>query len=242
MKAETTCCVGCMDFRLMDVNGYRNAGGTVGGIDFTDQSISAVRITVHRDCGGLKATAAVLDGKDLGLTAEAARLFEDRFVKYFRNNGFEGAARPEGSYDPEKMARMEEFNRALQERLARQALAAAGRSDVTVTADLVDVPRGLHADLVVVLIGSSPKTDAQVLGEAGTKPGEAYLVRGSSLADVLASVELAAKVMGKERFVVMNGNQQLLGTAQAFAKNTLPVIAGSEASISLVSSGKARIR
>lgn len=231
-----------MDFRLMDINGYRNAGGAVAGLDIAGPSIKAVEIVVHKDCGGLKAAAAVLDGKDLGLSPEAAGLFEERFVRFFRNNGFEGITKPDGSYDQGKMTRMEEFNRTLQERLAKEMLSAAGRKGAAVTAQLVDVPRGIHADIVVVVIGNSPKADAEVLRDAGTRPGEAYLVRGGSLADVMSSVELAAKVMGKEKFVIMNGNLQSVAAAEKYAKDTLPMVAGANASISLVRNGKAKVR
>lgn len=217
----TTMRVACMDFRLgVEGSSFRNAGGSIAGLEI-GQDVDVIGITVHRDCGGLKAVAAILDGADLGLSTEAAKLFEERFVKFFRNQGFEGTTKSGGTYDQAKLAKMEQFNRDLQERLVREYLARIGRTDVDVVVELVDVPRDRHADTVDVLVGKTDADDAKLASstkrdgeKAAPGVGHAYFVRGESIRDVLASIELAVKVMKKPdiRLVAASGNVSAVQT------------------------------
>lgn len=197
-KKEVAVEVACMDFR--DPTGeFKNAGASVEVI--REQIIKKysnpeekvpLNINCHIDCGAVKAAAMVLDGADLGLSRESAEAFERTFVRYFRGEGFEGATN-----DHAKLQKMYEFNRQLQERLAKEILAGIGRSDVEVNARLIDVPMGLHADTVVVALGRSGKSNSDTLKAAGSVTGEAYLIRSATADEVAASLEIAKKVMGK---------------------------------------------
>ncbi|MHB1830667.1 MAG: hypothetical protein ACYCO0_04720 [Candidatus Micrarchaeaceae archaeon] len=205
---------------------YRNAGGVVKALqpeikgEFTEHpKITALEITVHRDCGGIKAAAAILDGADLNISIESLTLFEETFVKYFRGHGFEGA-----STDQQKMKRMEEFNRDLQESQAREILRQSGREDVQVNAQLVSVPTGLHVDTVIVVMGRLPNTmldknesvlhigcmdfrllgifkDDEIAKLSGLGKGHAYVIMAETVDGASPSLELAVKVMGKRSIV-----------------------------------------
>jgi hypothetical protein len=179
----------CMDFRVDGTYNNRNAGGK-GSFENVDEA----DITVHEDCGAVKAAAKILAGEDLGLSPEALKRFEETFVKYFRGKGFENAVKPDGTYDEKILNEMYSFNRDLQEQLAIEA----GIPKERVKVRLIDVPRDLHSDTVTVLIGNSNKTDSEVLQAAGTRQGESYLIREETVKDAIDSVELAVILMEKE--------------------------------------------
>lgn len=191
------CNCGCMDFRLRnDSFTDRNAGGTVSGIKFPG-GLKRVEVTVHRDCGGIKAAALIIDGKNLGLSPEAAELFEQNFVKYFREGNFQGAVKKDGSFDPAVLKMMEEFNLHLQERLVDEKLSSSvGRIPRIVT--LAEVPSGLHADTVTVLVGKSPVKDSELARTVGSEIGKTYIIRADDKNGVLPSLELSVLLMGKK--------------------------------------------
>lgn len=195
--------LGCMDFRLEGPFDCRNAGGAAPGLRKEIEGSflghperTALEITVHRDCGGIKAAAAILDGVDLGLSPESSMFFDETFVKYFRGHGFEGA-----SADQQKMEKMEEFNRDLQERCAKEILGQIGRGDVKVSVQLVSVPKGLHADTVIVVMGKLPNNSGEIAKLSGLGEGHAYAIMATTVNGASTSLELAITVMGKSDIV-----------------------------------------
>lgn len=230
---------GCMDFRNISGNfDYRNAGGSFDGFgnevidDFRgDKGLKELNIIVHRDCGGLKFIAAVLEGNwPAGISPRTRRLMTP-FISHFMGQGFEGA-----SSDKVKMAKMEEFNRSLQERLAMEALEAIGRSDVKVNVQLVGFPLDQHADRVTVVIGRLDMPEAEVAKLAGSELGSTYIIRGVTLDEVEPSLEIARLVMEKKDIVLIAATKDDVDNAKELASR--PFMEGIEPRI--VEAAKAR--
>ena len=208
-KSERTIYLGCMDFRLPGPFDCRNAGGATMALRKEIEMLfaqhpetTALDITVHRDCGGIKAAATILAGKDLSISTESLALFEEKFVKYFRGHRFEGALT-----DRQTMERMEEFNRDLQESQARGILKRLGREDVQVNVLLASVPTGLHADTVIVVMGELPDKDNEIAKLSGVSKGNAYVIMATTVEEVSPSLELAVKVMGKKSIVFIPSSE-----------------------------------
>jgi carbonic anhydrase len=195
--------IGCMDFRLNRMYGkgfyLRNAGGSVEGFKTEikklleeNPDIKNIRVLVHRDCGGLKAASTVLRGGELGLSKDSGELFENSFVRYFR----------EADLDGTDMEGMEEYNHRLQERAIREIVAQAGRSDVSIGVTNLAVPPG-HADVVSIVIGQSNNTYSYLAAVARLNINETYFIHADNPADIMPSLELAIRVMGKRKIIFM---------------------------------------
>lgn len=226
--------IGCMDFRLVEWNfSMRNAGGGADGFKAAitgafkdDRSAKHLEIIVHGNkspkggCGGLNGVAAIIDGKDLGLSPESTKIFENTFVRFFRGHGFEGASAVDRQGNPtpdaiKKMTLMEEFNRSTQERIAKEILTGIGRGDVQVHARLITgLPTDRHADLVTGVVGSLAKSESEVAELVGSKLGHTYIVRGTEIDEINPSLEIARVVMKKGEFAIVAATKADMAKAE----------------------------
>ena len=216
--AYTVVEIGCMDFRLNgayangnDVVHLRNAGGSVGGfaeelkaLIASNPSIKDIVIIDHRDCGGLKVAQTMLhtpQGKnELGITDESHFAFEKTLASHFRARGLENA--PMGALEME--------NPSIQVAVAKRILQELGREGIRVSAKLLDVPSGLHADAVTVAIGVSGRGYRELAEIAGVTPSGSYFIQATNPDDIKKDLEVAVTVMGKKdvRFLALDRDTQ----------------------------------